>query len=685
MNISISNPSHASTSYLEPRGDRQIFLAEELNQLTSLDILQNKILIQGNVEVNSSNICSFIFLRDKEVEIDGLFTCQNLPFSHSLSQEITDCEEQPFCFLPHQFKVKGNVIFSHISEPFSFPEFFEIEGNFTISYCKALKSLPRGLKVKGSLNLFSCENLAHLSEETEIGNELDLSDCEALITLPKQLKVGGSFDVSYCTGLTHLPEDLEVKKDLHVSNCPALRALSKGLKVKGSITLTHCPAFTHIFENFETEGHLSFYDCPVLTTLPKGLKVKKTLDLSYCTELTHLPEDLEIGGDLILSNCIGLMALPHQLKLGGDLGLRGCYNLSFLPSWIATLGRCVNRRIRAIDLTETRLSSTLINRLQEDTRHVEGMQFYFSEAAGEEYTAHFETLSEALEFWQEQAEDPLSLEIQSLSDQLHQTLTSLQDYQNLLRFLTRLTRTADYLNLTTRVQLARRVLELILVMAKDNELCSHYAFLIHQGLSSCDDRIMATLEEINLDQKLRTIEHESVTAEELRDFAKGFFFLEELNKKIRERIKTLRFVDEVEVYMAFHIKLQHLLNLPLDTKEMIFRRCVAITDEEIENTGKEVLQTLEESLFEAFLANWDPWKRYQRKISVIPWQLLPIVDRQLLSEDICPYLQDVPTYPVLYKSVVYDYDAFIRRYIEEGVDLHREKVQIDQLFRLNTW
>ncbi|MGR3912522.1 MAG: NEL-type E3 ubiquitin ligase domain-containing protein, partial [Candidatus Rhabdochlamydia sp.] len=208
------------------------------------------------------------------------------------------------------------------------------------------------------------------------------------------------------------------------------------------------------------------------------------------------------------------------------------------------------------------------------------------------------------------------------------------------------------------------------------------ALLIHQGLASCDDRVMTTLSEIGLYQKLRKLQDVSITAEELKKAGKGFFLMEELNKKIKDYIKTLLFVDEVEVYMAFHTRLQEMLTLPITTKGMLFRGCVNISDEEITKIGEEVLQEVTDTAFMAFLAAWDPWARYQRRVSMVQWDLLPTVERALSSTDICPYLQDAPIKPVLYQGILYDYEAFMQRYLEEGVDLYRKRVVIGQLFRI---
>ncbi|MGR3912033.1 MAG: NEL-type E3 ubiquitin ligase domain-containing protein, partial [Candidatus Rhabdochlamydia sp.] len=500
--------------------------------------------------------------------------------------------------------------------------------------------LPKGLKVGGNLNLSGCTGLIHLPENLAIGCSLDLSYCEALTTLPKGLKVGGNLNLSGCTGLIHLPENLAIGQEFNLSKCTALIALPKGLKVKGN------------------------------------------LDLRRCTRLTYLPENLEVEGYLNLYGCTALTALPHSLKLGEDLNLNECIHLTFLPNWITTLGKCSSGRMRTIDLTGCRLSPTIMRRLEEDTRDAEGMQFHFSRDAADDYITKFSTVLLATQFWQEQAEQEISFPPEAVCDQLYHTFTQVQDRKNLLSFLSRLTGTADYYNGSTRRALAIRILQMLQLMAEDEKVCHHAAFLIHQGLSSCDDRVMMTLDDIGFYQKLCYLQDPLITEEELKTAGRGFFLLEKLNKKIGDYIKLLRFVDEVEVHMAFHTRLQEMLTLPIGTRGMLFRQCVDISDEEITRVGEEILQEATEYALITFLATWDPWIRYQRRVSTLPWERLPSVERSLSSIDRCPYLQDTPLKPVLYNNNVYDYTAFIRRYIEEGVDLYGVKVVIDQLFRI---
>ncbi|CAM0116861.1 NEL-type E3 ubiquitin ligase domain-containing protein [Rhabdochlamydiaceae symbiont of Dictyostelium giganteum] len=619
---------------------RHPLLAKELSQLVNVESLPHGILIKEDIEICSSNIHAFVLLQSKDVKIEGSLTCDHLFVSQFLKEHIQNSPTTWPCFLPQKLYVKGNIDFS------------------------------------------DCQGLTHLPKDLKVGKDLKLSRCPDLIAVSQRLKVAGNLTFSHCQGLTHLPDDLEVTGDLNLFYCAALITIPKIFKVKGDLYLFTCQELTHLPEDLEVRGDCKLSCCPALTSIPKGLKVKGHLNLSDCQGLTHLPEDLEVGGDLDLSYCSALTTLPHSLQLGGHLDLCECSDLTSLPNWITHLGRRSNGNTRIIDLRGCALSPAVISRLQHDINHLEGMQFYLSEETEDEYITQFDNLFEAAQFWQEIIQEDMP-KMAQVCDQLHQNLTQGQDHQNLLKFLTRLTGTADYSNIATRKDLARRVLNMLQLMTEDELLCCHMTFLIHQGLSSCDDRILATLSDMDLYQQLRAIQHESVTSEEVRSLGKGFFLLEELNKKIKDSITKLRFVDEVEVYMAFHIRLQNMLNLPVHTKNMLFRRCVAISDEEIDRVGNSLLQEITESSFEAFLEKWAPWNLYQRKASILAWEQLPVIERPLLLEN-CPYLQDTPELPVLYNNMVYDYNAFMKRYLDEGVDLYGTKVHIEQLFRIKT-
>ncbi|MGR3911952.1 MAG: NEL-type E3 ubiquitin ligase domain-containing protein [Candidatus Rhabdochlamydia sp.] len=736
-------PAHDLThiSNLQHTESCKVISAEKLYCLKDIEELPHQILIQGSVKIDSSNFHCLAFLRSKDVEIEGSFTCEDICLS-----KLLDNEQEVLHSWFHKLKVKESVHFKNLSAPFALanilevgkdlsiescaspivlPHVLNVGENITLSNCMGLTSLSEELDVKRNLDISMCTNLTSFSKSLKVGGDLEAPELTHLISLPEGLWVGGYLDLSGCTGLTSLPKELQVRGDLKLSGCTGLTSLPEELQVRGDLSLSDCIGLTSLPERLQVEGDLILYGCTGLTSLPEGLTVShylnlshcigltflpkglkieflvlphctgltslpeglsvgKNLNLSGCTALTSLPEGLEVGGNLNLSDCTALTGLANNMRLKGNLDLTGCRSLTSLPNWVIMLGYNSSESPRTVDLTGTGLSPAVLSRLQEQARGMRGVQFYFSQETLEEYIVDFTELLPALEFWQECIEEDSFINIKELSKELHHRLTEIQDKKNLLSFLTRLTGTADYHNGATRPHLAERILQIMQRMSEDEEVCHHAAFLIHQGLSSCDDRVMTTLNDIMIDQMLRTLDHPSITAEELKTAGKGFFFMEQLDEKIKICINKLNFIDEVEVYMAFHTRLQKMLNLPIHMKNMLFRRCVAISDEDIDSIGRDVLQHATEAEFEVFLSTWSPWKRYQRRVSVIAWELLPTLDRKLTATDICPYLQDKPERPVIYNNVLYDYDAFIKRYIDEGIDVYRAQVQMDRLFRIQS-
>jgi hypothetical protein len=404
------------------------------------------------------------------------------------------------------------------------------------------------------------------------------------------------------------------------------------------------------------------------------LTVGGDLFLSYCTGITSLPERLTVGGSLTLSGCTRLTSLPEELTVGGSLFLSRCTGITSLPNWITTLGPLADGNTRSILLDGIGLSEALLNRLRETP--APGIQFYFSNTTSVP-TANFPNLDTALTFWVKKANETTLINPPI-------TIDSEMALRNVLTFLSRLTETADYKNSQTRPVLAKRVIEAFSLMA-ENEFIKGRAFdLIEEGLTSCDDRIISALEEIELMVLLHKIENTSHTEAELRALGKSFLLLEMVNEKAKAHKNTLTWVDEIEIYLAFQIGLAEKLNLPVKTRDMIFRGCAQITDAQINQAGVAVLTECTEEKLNNFLKSWSPWIEHQRKNGPVPaYEDLPIIERKLESGEICPIMQEIPEKPVLYGKTVYDYAAFINCYRTSGKSpIDRSEIDLKNLKRI---
>jgi len=480
--------------------------------------------------------------------------------------------------------------------------------------------------------------------------------------------VTGDLDLSRMFSLTSLPVGLKVEGSLNLS-CTGLTSLPKGLQVEGYLTLYRCTGLTLLPKGLQAEGGLDLYGCTGLTSLPERLQVGGLLTLNGCTGLTSLPEGLHVRGALDLTGCTHLTSLPDRPQVGGYLYLSGCTSLTSLPSWITTLGPLSCGITRTVYLEGTGLSEAITNRLRETP--APGMQFIFSQPAAEQSRV-FTTLNQVLQFWKQAAQCEIPLNEPTIVEHL----------PNVLRFLGRLIETAEYKNPQTRAALAVRVLDAFNLMAEDEEIKTRAVDLIYHGLASCDDRIISALDQIELMVRVYNIERQDIQNPEiLRALGRSFLLLEMVNAKATAHMETLTWVDEIEVQLAFQIGLAERLNLPVSTKNMIFRGCAQITSEGIQAAGTAILEECDDAKLNAYLATWAPWMKFQRNF-VPAYDTLPLTDRVLGNEE-CLITHEISENPVLYNGQVYDYEAFVGWYRMTGKDpIDQSPIDLQKLMRI---
>ncbi len=583
-------------------------------------------------------------------------------------------------------ELRGCTGLTALSKHLSVKRYLDLEG------CTGLTALPENLSVGGDLRLSGCTGLTALPENLSVTDDLELRDCTGLTALPENLSVTGDLDLRNCTGLTALPENLSVGGDLRLSGCTGLTALPENLSVGGDLRLSGCTGLTALPENLSVGGHLNLSDCTGLTALPENLSVGGDLRLSGCTGLTALPENLSVGGDLRLSGCTGLTALPENLSVGryldlrgctgltalpenlsvgGDLVLSGCTGLTALPNWITTLGETTEGNIRSVHLQNTGLSDTLIDSLRE----VEppGMQFHFSRSAGQP-EQQFSNVVEGLTFWRQLASADSEIPELSL---MHDQAT------DLVRYLGRLTSTADYQNQATRPVLAQRVMAITALLTGSDRIRDEAMDHIHHALTSCDDRIILALDDLDTMQLLDSAERKAFAgnADELRELGLQMMRLDEVKRIARDHMKTLKWVDEIEVELAFQIGVRQQLALPGSTQHMIFRRCANVSDQDIANAVNEVNTHCSDDNLQAYLAQWDPWQKYLRRQEVPTFDQLPqkTVDR---IEDCAISAEKTPKMVALGDDHL-DYDALVRAVVEYGKNpLTNSPMDWSNVFRL---
>ncbi|USE37108.1 NEL-type E3 ubiquitin ligase domain-containing protein [Endozoicomonas sp. SCSIO W0465] len=407
--------------------------------------------------------------------------------------------------------------------------------------------------------------------------------------------------------------------------------------------------------HYQVEGDLLLARYSRLTTLPENLSVRGNLHLFYCTDLTVLPENLSVGGHLELVRCYSLTALPENLSVGGDLNLSNCTSLTALPNWITTIGQTSQGRTRNIHLENTGLSDTLIDRLR--TTRSPGIQFHFSRNARQPEKL-FSNMERGFAFWRMLASSDLEIpELDLRHDQA----------ADLVRYLSRLTSTADYQNQVSRPVLAHRVMALMSLLADDRvreDALRH----INQALSSCDDRIILALDDLEtlqLRHSAETLALENRDPRELRALGLKMMRLDEVKRIARDHMKKLSWVDEIEVELAFQIGVrQRKLDLPGSTRHMLFRGCAYVSDQDIANAVKQVNTQCSGAELEAYLEQWAPWQKFQRLQAVPSFDQLP--PKTVASIDNCVICTEKTGEMVALGDTHLDYNTLVKAYMENG-------------------
>ncbi len=95
--------------------------------------------------------------------------------------------------------------------------------------------------------------------------------------------------------------------------------------------------------------------------------------------------------------------------------------------------------------------------------------------------------------------------------------------------------------------------------------------------------------------------------------ARIMFRLEKLEQIASKKVKSLFFVDEIDVYLAFQVKLCHTLKLTGVTEEMGFFGVAGVTENDLKAAEIQV-KSAENDKFSGWLSQWEPWHNILKRI-----------------------------------------------------------------------
>ena len=297
-----------------------------------------------------------------------------------------------------------------------------------------------------------------------------------------------------------------------------------------------------------------------LTALPAEigqLTVLKRLDLSS-NRLTALPP--EIG----------------QLTVLKELDLRG-NRLTALPNTLLELPSTCR-----VYLANNPLSQRILDNLRAATQASDYRGPFIHFSVHEERAEDSRTATE------------IYGDICKLAEKIPVTLKALLEKEDTLRsWLSRLSYIGDFKHSSPKQKaLAEAIADYIEKAENEPEFRDSFFSVIEGAGATCGDRMALSLLYLDINFQIS----ESLKKSDLEKLAylilHGTYALDQLQAAAAEKAKTLRFVDEIEIYLAYPIKLKESLQLPIVLDTMLYFSCSGVEEKDLKAAKELVLDTL---------------------------------------------------------------------------------------------
>ncbi|HFT1247475.1 TPA: NEL-type E3 ubiquitin ligase domain-containing protein [Escherichia coli] len=418
--------------------------------------------------------------------------------------------------------------------------------------------------------------------------------------------------------LTTLPElpasltDLNVGRN-QLTTLPELPASLTGLNVWGNrlTTLPELPASL-------TDLNVGRNQLTTLPELPASLK-QLEIRCNHLTTLPALPAMLAVVN--AENNALeSLPDFPVEHGPGVRIYFFGRNRLTNVPESILTLSS-----ESTVVLTGNPLSFRTIQTLLRQTTglNYRGPRIHFAMSDGQQHTP-VRPLSEAVTAWFPENK-------QSDVSQIWLAFESEEHADTFSAFLDRL---ADTVSARNAQGFRQQVSAFLEKLSTSEELRQQSFAVAADGTQSCEDRVALTWN--NLQKSL--LVHQASEGlfdndtRALLSLGREMFRLEVLEHIARDKVRTLHFVDEIEVYLAFQTMLAEKLQLSTAMKEMRFYDVSGVTEYDL-RTAEAMVRSREESEFTDWFSLWGPWHAVLKRTEADRWAQVEKQKYELLENE----------------------------------------------------
>jgi hypothetical protein len=235
----------------------------------------------------------------------------------------------------------------------------------------------------------------------------------------------------------------------------------------------------------------------------------------------------------------------------------------------------------------------VLDRLREaiDAEGYSGPSIHFSIQEDRSNVEGFGSIQEAFSAICNKAGIADTLTFEKRYPQLQESMTAENKKDELLSWLSRL----SYMKDTQRegeTGLFTLILSHLDLAESSEEFRNNFFAIIDGAARTCGDRMALSVLHLGLANKSQSIDKSDLNS--FADFLiRGPWMIEQLEQCAREKVKTLRFVDEIEVFLAYPVKLKERLKLPIDVNEMLYFGCSGVTEQDLENAATSIEGMLE--------------------------------------------------------------------------------------------
>ncbi|MDH2345511.1 NEL-type E3 ubiquitin ligase domain-containing protein, partial [Bradyrhizobium sp. SSUT77] len=422
-----------------------------------------------------------------------------------------------------------------------------------------LTSLPETLP-EGLLKLAVGNNrLTSLPDTLPAGlQDLDVRG-NLLTSLPNALPTGLQLLAVGGNRLTSLPDTLPPELQELEADGNRLTSLPDTLPAELQLLFARENHLNSLPETLPPELQRLHVSGNRLTSLPETLPAELQVLEARDNRLTSLPETLltRLGSECMV--CVEDNPLPEQVRTN----LAGALNtLSYAGPWVFFSmggGTAVGQ--------ERPLAEVIADWMEAEPEAIAAWQNFADEAGASEYALFLDRLRETVNY-----------------DNPH--------FQQVVA--------EDLRQAAIRPQLRQQYFQLAFGASEN---CQDRITLTWNGMQTA--RLNADVEDGAYDDRLG----------ELIQQARVLFRLDALEPIARQKVGLLQFVDEIEVYLAYQVKLRERLDLQLVAPDMRFFDVAYVTEHDL--TAAETQVRNEEAAgFADYLATrWQPWETVVRRIA----------------------------------------------------------------------